>query len=129
MDFTLHSINLPVNDLQSEASFISFLFDVEIKFDRGESFFYLAGARINLVKATSNQKSILPTIELCSMEAGSLENFKQKFELFSYKSGKTPLKSSFNSFGFEFEDPNGNLWRLRSTKQMIAGTNSEPTLM
>lgn len=120
MDCIIQGINILCSDIQLQSSFISFLFDVEINFDEDGEFFYLGGLRFNLVQSESAAPTKTPLVELRVSGTDDLSSFKQKYEFFLYKSQSdkiAALKSSFNPEQFEFEDPNGNLWRIAVSMQ------------
>ncbi|MCO4754630.1 MAG: hypothetical protein KC478_09105 [Bacteriovoracaceae bacterium] len=112
MDCHFHAVNIFCNDLQKESSFLSFLFDVEIHFDKEQTYFHLGGVRFNLLQALGSFVNPNPQFELTVSSVQDLKNFQQKFELYGYKSQGGQLKSSFSSGCFEFEDPCSNMWRL-----------------
>lgn len=125
MECTLHSVNLLCSDrsLNSMSSFISFLFDVEIKFDKNARFFFLDGVRFNLIECHGTFQSAYPAFELNVASPRDLSNFKQKFDLYLYKSQAAELKTSFNPSCFEFEDPSGNLWRINQSSRSNASAS------
>ena len=129
MDCHLQGINLLCQDIQKQCAFISFLFDVEIHFDKNARFFYLGQTKFNLVQGFSKADGAHPHFELCVGKIEDLKNFKQKLELFTYKSQGSRPKTSFNQNTFEFEDPSGNLWRVNCGDEARSFRPPNTTLM
>ncbi|MEX1099555.1 MAG: hypothetical protein WEB87_03975 [Bacteriovoracaceae bacterium] len=129
MEFLLQHVNLLCVDLKKQSSFISFLFDVEIHFDKNLHYFLLGGTRFNLIQGYTASKGALAHFELRVQGAGDLNHFKQKFELYVYKTQSSELKTSFNQSSFEFEDPSGNLWKINSPNERIILPSRDATLM
>lgn len=129
MEFNFHSVNLLCSDLQSQCSFLSFVFDVEIMFDKEERFFLLGGVKFNLIESSGHVSNMIAPFELVTGCAQDLKDLKQKLELYAYKTGRQEVKSSFNSMSLEFEDPSGNLWKVNQNSETPSRAVSGSVLM
>ena len=130
MDIHFHSINLPCFDVRPMAAFLSSVFDTEIQEKDGMKFFTMNGLRINLLEGSSSAESLFPMLELSAINLDALRDFKQKYDLFVYKTKGFQDKSHFDGSSFEFKDPCGNLWRVQSdVKKSKTIDHASPTLM
>lgn len=129
MECTFHSVNLLCADIHKQSSFISFMFDVEIQFAQGHQYAIIGGVRVNLIQATVGVQNTYPSFELSMPEKQDLKDFKQKLELYAYKSFASEAKYSLGETHIDFEDPCGNLWRVKSGSDAIVKDSADALLM
>lgn len=129
MDIHFHCINLPCFDVRPMAAFLSSVFDAEIQESDGVKFFTMDGLRVNLLEGSTNTESLFPLIELRAISQDALRDFKQKYDLFVYKTEGFQDRANFSQNSFEFYDPCGNLWRALAGASKRASADSSAVLM